>query len=245
MAPRAASSTAQMATSPSQRTPGPTSAPTCPAPTATSQPSTSPPARRPRRPGHRHRALGRRCDGSRAPTAPRRRPASTRAPCGRGSHNGDRRPRRPPCGLPRELQPDGAGRQLTLDGHGGRRRTAPGALLGRGLGGGPVRRVRATDKRRWSYSASASTCSRSSPWRRRATARCSSASATRRSSVARQPTRSAPSAASCSGVASPSASASTQRSNCHGATALGADDVDVVLKLLVVPAVGVFGGHRR
>jgi hypothetical protein len=65
------------------------------------------------------------------------------------------------------------------------------------------------------------TCSRSSPRSDRARSRCSSASRNNASSDERQAAGSAWSTASCSGVASPSTSASTYMSNCHGASGVG------------------------
>ena len=83
-------------------------------------------------------------------------------------------------------------------------------------------RAHASASRRCSDARSASTWSRSSPRSDRALARCSSASRTRCSSEARHAGRSASRAASCSEVASPSASAPTYMSSCQGLSVVGA-----------------------
>ena len=191
MAPRAVSSTAQIATRPSQRTLAPTSASSCPAPAATSQPEDL--ADR----GAERRgllAVGQRDAGVRRPTGtrgPRRRRACSRtSSAGAGSQRG------PPA---QATTRPGSHESWSWTISGSRESgSGPRSLrpCAGGLGAGastsiPVRRDQARTSRWWSASASASTWVRSGPWSRRAALRCWSAARIRALRVVCQRGRSA------------------------------------------------------
>ena len=214
IAPRAVSSTAQIATRPNQRTLGAMSSPASPAPAATSHPSTSPTgipnaSAFPETPGTGTGACGvQPADG--APAAASIAVTSSAFASG---------------------VPGPAAHATTRPGsHETCNWTVPGTRISSSSPesswssppGPTVRRFHAAASRRCSDSRSATTWARSSPCSVRALARCSSASRSRRDNAVRHASLSASSTASCSGVASPSASAPTYMSSCHGASAVGA-----------------------
>ena len=207
IAPRAASSTAHIATLPSQRTLGPTSSRTSPAPAATSHPSTSPTgaatAAALSPPGIG--TSGCAAHGAAGASASARNLATSSA-------SAVGQPRPPAQATTRPGSHDSCRRTTagsTVSGSAAPPDPLLGLTMAPPLRRSPVRRKRAAVSCRWRCSASATTWSRSSPGRRRAAARCSSASMRRRNKDARHRGGSASRTASCAGVASSSASSST------------------------------------
>ena len=241
IAPRAVSSTAQIATRPNQRTLAPTPT-TCPAPAAANHPSTSPtgiawasalpPPGSGTAPWRVHPVGGAPAaarfsasssavaDGALRPAAQATTRPGSHDTCSSTTPGSRSRASSSTRGFAvRALRPGGASRSARSAS-----RSLRPARPVRAVGSSrrcPVRRAHASASRRRSDSRSAMTISRSSPRSDCARSRCSSASRRSASSELRHPTGSACSAASCSGVASPSTSASTYMSNCHGAIGVG------------------------
>ena len=152
------------------------------------------------------------------------------------------------AGLPRHLQEDRAVGRYLLFGLDHFRTTAPAASgagrFGRARAGdafGSQPLVRGGQPFQLGFEVGDDLV-RSSPGRVRALARCSSVSRTIVNSDARQGTGFASSTASCSGVATPSASAPTYMSNCHGARS--STPINGFTRLHL-PVAGGFGVHPR